>query len=118
MSLEVQVHDVDSHLSIKAVGQYSLEDLYALFDTVKEESKKRAKQRVILDITGVAGNVPILDMHGLGEHCSEVWKLAFRIAIVSPVGGVDKYFENVLWNRGVQVAVVPNQCAAMEWLAT
>ena len=41
---------------------------------------------------------------------------ALRVAIVSPVGGLTKFFENVARNRGVQIAVVPNQEAAMEWL--
>jgi len=52
----------------------------------------------------------------LGEHCSRVWKQAFRTAIVSSKEGLNKFFEIVAQNRGVQVAVVPNQGAAMEWL--
>jgi hypothetical protein len=86
MSLEVQIHEVDTHLSIKAAGQYSLTNLRALIDRVREESENRAKWRAILDVTEVAGTVPIVDMHVLGEHCCRVWKLTFRIAIVSPVG--------------------------------
>lgn len=116
MSLEVQIHEVDTHLSIKAKGQYSLADLYDLFDRVKEESEKRSEPRVILDVTEVAGTIPTMDMHALGEHCSRVWKLAFRIAIVSPVGGVDRFFETVAWNRGVQIAVVPDHSQAIEWV--
>ncbi len=116
MSLEVEIHEVDAHLSIKAVGQYSLANLRDLFDRVKEESEKRAEKRVILDVTEVAGTVPIIDMHDLGLHCSRVWNVAFRIAIVSAVGGVNKFFESVAWNRGVQIAVVPDQSAALEWI--
>jgi len=116
MSLEVQIHALDTHLSIKAVGQYSLASLYGLFDRVKEESEKRAKRRVILDVAEVAGTISVMDMRLLGGHCSKVWKPEFRIAIVSPVGGFDKFFENVVSNRGVQIAVVPNPCTAIEWV--
>ena len=116
MSLELQIHELDTHLSIKAVGRYSLANLSALFDRVKDESEKRANKGVILDVTEVAGTIPTVDMHVLGKRCSGVWKLARRIAIVSPVGGIGKFFENVARNRGVQVVVVPNQCAAMEWV--
>ena len=42
MSLEVQIHEVDTHLSIKAAGQYSLANLRDLFDRVKKESENRA----------------------------------------------------------------------------
>jgi hypothetical protein len=115
MSLEVQIHEVDAHLSMKAVGQYSLANLQDLFDRVKEASKKRANQEVILDVTEVAGTIPLVDMYVLGEHCSRSWN-AFRVAIVSPKEGLNKFFEIVAQNRGVQVAVVPNQGAAMEWL--
>ena len=116
MSLEVQICEAETHLSIKAVGPYSLVNLRDLFDKVKEASEKRAKQRVILDVTEVAGTISLVDMHVLGEHCSRVWKQAFRTAIVSSKEGLNKFFEIVAQNRGVQVAVVPNQGAAMEWL--
>jgi hypothetical protein len=116
MGLDIMIQEVDTHLSIKAVGQYSLANLYDLFARVKGESEKRAGQGVILDVTEVAGNIPVLDMHMLGEHCSKVWRIPYRIALVSPMGGLNKFFENVARNRGVQIAVVPNQCAAMVWI--
>ena len=116
MSLEVQIHEGDTHMLIKAVGQYSLANLHDLFDRVKKESENRANQRVILDVTEVAGTIPILDMMVLGEHCARFWKQALKVAIVSPVGGFNRFFENVARNRGVQIAVVSNQAAAVEWL--
>jgi hypothetical protein len=116
MGLEVQVHVASTRLSIKAVGEYSLANLYDLFDRVKEESAKRATQGVILDLADVAGTIPIMDMIVLGKHCSTIWKSAHRIAIVSPMEGLHKVFENVARNGGAQIAVVPNQCEAMEWL--
>jgi hypothetical protein len=117
MSLEVQVHEASTRLSIKVVGEYSLGNLYDLFDRVKEESANRATQGVILDLAGVAGTIPIIDMIVLGQHCSTIWKPAHRIAIVSPMEGLHKVFENVARNGGAQIAVVPNQYEAMEWLS-
>lgn len=116
MSLEVQIHEVDTHLSIIAVGQYSLANLVDLFDIVKKESEDRACQKVVLDVSEVAGTIPFLDMLELGEYCARCWRRAFEVAIVSPAGGLDSFFENVARNRGVQIAVVRNQGAAMEWL--
>jgi hypothetical protein len=116
MHLEMQVQETDGYLSIKAVGPYSLIDLRDLFDRVKAESEMRADRGVVLDVTEVAGTIPVMDMHVLGEHCSRVWKLQCRIAIVAQEGGLNKFFENVARNRGVQVAVVPNLGAAIAWL--
>jgi len=116
MSLEVQIREGERHLLIKAVGQYSLADLSDLFDRVKKESEDRANQRVILDVTEVAGTIPLLDMLVLGEHCDRFWNHALKVAILYPVGGLDKFFENVAQNRGVQIALVLNQDAAIEWL--
>lgn len=116
MSLEVQIHEGDSLLSVKAVGRYSLTDLSGLFDQVKAESEKHNDLGVILDVTTVTGTIPIMDLFVLGEHCSKVWKPPFRIAIIPTEEWVYKFFENVARNRGAQIAVFPCQCAAMEWL--
>jgi len=116
MSLEVQIHEDETHLLIKAAGQYSLANLHELLDRVKKESENGANQRVILDVTEVAGTIPVMDMLVLGEHCARFWNPALRVAILSPVGGLDMFFENVARNRGAQVAVVPNHDAAIAWL--
>jgi hypothetical protein len=117
MSLQVQIQEADTYLSIRASGPYSFENLYNLLDKAREESEKRAKKVVILDMTEIAGTVPKLDMHELGTHFGRVWNRAIRIAIISPVGGLNKFFESVLWTKGVQVAVVPNSGAATQWMS-
>jgi hypothetical protein len=117
MSLKVQVQEVNSHLLIRAEGQYSLAGLSGLLDTVQAESDERSHQAVILDVSRIAGTIPLLDMFVLGEYCATVWKQSFRIALISPEMGIYRFFENVAKNRGVQIAVVSNQDAAMEWLA-
>jgi len=116
MSLEVQIDEMDSCLSVKAAGQYTLAGLSAVLDTAKEESEKRGSRKVLLDITEVAGPIPFIDRLALGEHCARVWKRALRIAIASRDGGLDKFFEDFTWNRGVVVAVVPTEAAALDWL--
>jgi hypothetical protein len=116
MSLEVQILGVDAPLSIKAVGPYSLAGLYDLFDRVKEESEKRGAQAVIIDISEVAGTIPITDMYMLGVYCYRVLKSSIRIAIIFPDGGANKFLENVTRNRGLRVAVVPNYGAATKWV--
>ena len=117
MGLDVQVHEVNAHLSVTAVGQYTFAGLADLFRAVKAESEKRQGAGVILDVTKVGGTVPVMDMFLLGERCAKVWDPLFRIAIVPPEEWVYKFFENVARNRGVQVAVVLNQSAAEAWLS-
>jgi len=116
MSLAVQIHGVDTHLSIKAAGQYSLANLYDLLDRVKEESEKRGPRGVILDITEVAGTIPISDIYLLGVQCIRVLNPAIRIAIVFPMGGGDKFLEYVAQKSGVPLAVVSNHAAAIKWV--
>jgi hypothetical protein len=107
---------VGHQLSIKATGEYSFSSLHTLFDRVKEESEKFGCGKVKLDLIEVAGTIPVLDMLELGEHCARIWKSPFKIAIICPAGGLDRFFENVVCNRGVQVAVVLNEAAAIDWL--
>ncbi|MGO8815860.1 MAG: hypothetical protein ACLQVG_14525 [Terriglobia bacterium] len=121
MNLKVEIQEVDTPSSIKAVGitavgQYSLSDLFDLFDRVKEESEKRGTQGVILDITAIAGTIPCMDMYLLSVHCCRVLKLAVRIAIVSPDGEANNFFQNVTRDRGLKIAVVPNRVAAIKWI--
>ena len=118
MCWDVQILEVNSHLSVKAVGRYSRANLSDLFDTVRVESEKHDGWGVVLDVTQVAGTIPLMDMFVLGEHCSKVWNPLFRIAIVPPEEWVYKFFENVARNRGAQITIVANQDAALEWLAT
>jgi len=116
MSLEVQIHEVNAHLSIKAVGQYSLINLHDLFSKVKKESENRSGRGVILDVAEVTGAIPVLDMLVLGEYCFKYWKQPIKVAIVTSVGGLNRFFENFTRNRGVQIAVFQNEGAAIEWL--
>jgi hypothetical protein len=48
MHLELQIHEVDQHVAIKAVGPYSLANLRDFFNRVQEESEHRAGGGVIL----------------------------------------------------------------------
>jgi hypothetical protein len=57
-----------------------------------------------------------LDLFELGVHCAQVWKAAFRVAIISRAGGINKFFEDVAGNRGARVLVVANEDAAIQWL--
>jgi hypothetical protein len=117
MSLEVQVQEVNSYLLIKGEGRYSLVGLTDLVDRVKAEREKRTHQGVILDVSKIAGTIPLMDMFVLGVHCAKVWGPSFRIALISPDVGIFNFFENVARNRGVQITIVPNQGSALEWLA-
>jgi anti-anti-sigma regulatory factor len=116
MNLNVQIHEMSTHLSIKVVGEYSLANFCSLFGRVSEESENHAKQKVVLDVTEVSGTIPVMDLYQLGEECSRVWKSGLRIALVSLAGGFNQFFEDVAWNRGVHVSVVPNQTSAIEWV--
>ena len=84
---------------------------------MKAESDRSSARGVILDLSRIVGTIPLMDMYVLGEHCSKVWKHSFRIALISLEVGACSLFDDVARNRGVQIAVVPNQSAAMEWLA-
>jgi hypothetical protein len=54
----------------------------------------------------------------LAEHFVRIWDRATKIVIVSREGGIDRFFENVAYDRGYPVRVVPNQEAGLEWLMT
>ncbi|HME01083.1 MAG TPA: hypothetical protein VKM93_27695 [Terriglobia bacterium] len=116
MGVDVQIKQEKGYLFVGVVGEYGRMDSCDLIHRVKEESKNSGYQNVLLDTTGLAGPIPHLDMFELGVHCAEVWKAAFRIAIISRAGGINKFFEDVARNRGVRVLVAANQDEAIHWL--
>jgi hypothetical protein len=116
MGLDLRIKQENGYLFIGIIGEYSLMESRDLIHRVKEESKNSGYQNVLLDTTGLAGSIPHLDMFELGVHCAEVWKAAFRVAIISRAGGINKLFEDVAANRGARVLVVANEGAAIQWL--
>lgn len=106
MAFDVQVHEKDLCFSVIAKGDYTFGDFCALAETASREAKTRGHRDVLLDVKEVAGKVPVTEMFELGEYCSKVWRGGLRVVIVSRDGGLDNFFENVAWNRGLQVAVV------------
>jgi hypothetical protein len=118
MGLKIQIEEADTHPFMKAVGQYDQADLSRLLDQAKEEAQRRGFRRVLLDLSQVAGTVPVFDMFVLAEHFVRIWSRATKIAIVSREGAIDKFFENVACNRGYPAMVVSNQEAGLERLKT
>ena len=116
MGLSVRIDDVSDYVAIKAAGPYSLTDLSALFDRLKEEAEKHNYRQALVDISEVQGSIPVLEMHTLAEHCSKVVGPGIRIAIVWQKGNIASFFENVARNRGSLVVVLGTQDAALEWL--
>jgi hypothetical protein len=116
MSLEVEIKEFHTYLSIRAGGEYSLATLRDFMDKANQEAEKHGRRKLLLDISEVAGPVPVLDMLVLGEHCARAWSHSNKIAIVSRKEGINSFFENVACNRGLSVAVFLNEPAALSWL--
>jgi hypothetical protein len=116
MGSQVEIYDAGSYLLMKAASQYSLVNLTDLLDRAAQEAEKRDYGEVLLDLSAVAGSVPVLDMLVIGEHCARVWTRTRKLAIVSAKGGLERFFEDVCVNRGVVLAVFPDQAAALAWL--
>jgi hypothetical protein len=116
MSLEVQIDAGGGYLTVKAIGQYSRTDLAQLLDRAQEEVEKGGMGKVLLDVSEVAGVVSTFDMLELGGRLARTWKHSIRIAVVSRNGGLDRFFENVAHNRGMLLAVFPDQAPAVQWL--
>jgi len=116
MALEIQIKEGDTHLSMKAAGPYHPAEVADFLDRANQEAEIRGYRKILLDVSEVAGSVPIADVLVLGEHCARYRERGYRIAIVSREGGIGRFFESIARNRGLILAVVPNQALALEWL--
>ncbi len=115
MSLKVLINQEASYLLLKVQGEYSLEALESLFSQIREESIEKGYKNILVDISGVSGTMGDMDSFSLGKMASRTWG-GLRVALVYRGAQINKFFEDVAFNRGVQTIVVQDINLALEWL--
>ena len=115
MSLKVLINQESNYLLFKVQGEYSLDAFKSLFSKIHEESMEKGYKNILVDISEVSGTMGGMDSYTLGETASRIWG-NLKIAFVYRGEQINKFFENVVVNRGVQTIIVQDVNLALEWL--
>jgi hypothetical protein len=117
MEYNRDVKVTDDYIIITVTGSYTgIKDTFTAFDIMIEEAVTHGKNKILLDISKVEGQIPLLDSYELGERAAKVWGHKYKIAILYQAEKIKGMFENVAVNRGGNVRVVPTFEKAETWL--
>ena len=74
------------------------------------------RRRVLIDITGMDGDIPQLDRFLLGKRVGRLWGRRVKVAILTHPERITRFFENVANNDGANVQVFGDVESARRWL--
>jgi len=113
MGLSISIQKKSDYLAVTVTGEWLLDDLMNLMDTIKTESENHGCRRVLVDMNGV-DKVPLeLDRYELGKYAASILK-NIRLAVVHRKEYINKLFENTSVNRGAPTYVVSDMETALQ----
>lgn len=109
----------DAFIFVQVVGDYAgTEDMIAGMESIVERCREARRWRVLIDVTGLRGEIPQLDRFLLGKRAARIWGQRLRVAIFTRTQETNRFFENVATNDGANVQVFRDRAAAEAWLQT
>jgi hypothetical protein len=115
MRLSISTQEESGYLTIKAVGEWTLDDLKGLADTIATEAKNRGYNRVLVDVSKISGLPREFDRFLLGEYVASTLR-GIKVAAVYRTEDINKFFENTAVNRGAWINVLADKQTALQWL--
>ena len=117
MAATWQFEAADGFLLMRVTGSYGgAEEATSDLAAVPELCRAHNRRRALIDITGMAGEVPRLDRFLLGKRVARLWGRRIKVAIVGPPETITRFFENVANNDGANVQVFGDVETARRWL--
>lgn len=120
MQLKFEQYPGAAAFAVTASGSYTLPSLRRVFDDFARRARRldsRAKPSFILDVREATGSLSSLDRYALGVYLTTHLPSA-RLAIVTTTENLDneKFFENVVENRGGVARAFTTREDAESWL--
>lgn len=66
----------------------------------------------------MAGHVQGMDRYEMGNKAGMLWDKSLKVAIVDRPEAINRFFENVAFNRGVNTKVFFSEETAIQWLVS
>jgi len=116
MGLEIEVKKNKDYLELIFKGIFDLQYLKDIVDAIKDAQEKYNATKILVDVSGLSGELVELDRFRAGEYAADVLSRNVRFAMLADDVRINKFFENVATNRGLNVIVVSDRQSALDWL--
>lgn len=114
--IRIVVEEHDGYLAFRLTGDYDYDDLHLAVKLMKDACLDREREKAIIDLLAVEGNMPDFDRHSLGIRFAEVWGPRMKAAGLAPPPKVNHFLENTAVNRQARLKVFFTEATALEWL--
>ena len=116
--MEILIEARPQYLFTKFAGPFTYSFASAGFKQVAEATEKHKCSRVLIDVTGLTGEIGIMDLHDLGVELAALQKYFTRIAMLVRPDQLlpDRFMQNVVRNRGLDGTGFVDLSEAEAWL--
>ena len=117
MTLTSRVREEGDLLIIEVAGDFSIENMRAGINLIRDEVTRRGRNRVLVDAMKIGSPPTTMIELSTGVYTAEVLGGDIRIAFLHSSAGITKFGENVAVNRGATgLRVVGSMEEALAWL--
>lgn len=107
----------DTYLLLSVSGNYPGKKAGLEFiETLFLQAKNAHLSKVLLDLRAMAGHVQGMDRYEMGNKAGMLWDKSLKVAIVDRPEAINRFFEDVAINRGVNTRVFFTEEEAAGWL--
>lgn len=114
--MRMAVEEHPGYLAFRFTGTYDFDDFYLAVSVMQEACVERGREKALIDLLAVEGNMPDFDRHSIGIRYAEVWGPRMKAAGVAPAPKVNHFMENTAVNRQGRLKVFFSEAPALEWL--
>jgi hypothetical protein len=118
MSYRLDIVKEAGYLRMTFTGPFSLDAARSAVDAGVEACKKENCEKVLFDCRSMTGDIDVLDRFDVGQYSASTVPHTVRIAVLGREDHIlpDRFFENVVRNRGLTLTVFSDMDKAVEWL--
>jgi hypothetical protein len=104
------------YVHITTAGKYSLDGLFDLLKTARDEAAKAGKANVLIDCSVVEGNMTEAERFQGAETIAELFGPRMKLAAIMPPRTITGLGQLAAENRGARFFVTPSEDEAVRWL--
>lgn len=103
---------------LELTGSYNFKEAVEQFDDIGNYYNNNKFNKLLIDLSEIEGNIPIIDRFNLGEIFVKKLAPLDKTAIISnqSLASPDNFFQTVARNRGANVKIFMDKKEASDWL--
>jgi hypothetical protein len=115
MDFSYSIQEEPDYLSAEIVGAWDLQNLKSISDELAKRARESNYRYVLIDGLKTTTKPKMSDRFFLGIYIAPLFR-GIGIAMVYRKEFTTRFFENVAWNRGVQISIFHDKESAIKWI--